>query len=91
VRRTKFPAPLFLLQRRCSLRRIDIRVHGERGLHRHGGVVAGIDALELARDQAVGDIAEAGAAVLFRNGRPEQVACPSRAAGPDRISRRARP
>src|SRR5262249_55592823 len=46
--------------------------HDERGLHRHGGAVAGIDALDLARDQPVGHIAEPGAPVRFRYGRPEQ-------------------
>jgi hypothetical protein len=44
------------------------RVHDERGLHRHGRAIAGIDALDLARDQPVGDVAQAGAAVLFRDG-----------------------
>ena len=48
------------------------RVHDQRGLHRHRRAVAGIDALDLARDQAVGDIAEAGAAVFLRDGRAEQ-------------------
>ena len=48
------------------------RVHDQRRLHRHRRAVAGIDPLDLARDQAVGDIAEAGAAVFFRDGRAEQ-------------------
>ena len=48
------------------------RVHDQRGLHRHRRAVAGIDALDLARDQAVGDIAEAGAAIWLRDGRAEQ-------------------
>ena len=39
------------------------RMHHERGLHRHRRAVAGIDPLDLARDQAVGDIGEARAAV----------------------------
>ena len=34
--------------------------------------VAGIDALDLARDQPVGDVAEAGAAVFLRDGRAEE-------------------
>ena len=45
------------------------RVHHQRRLHRHRRAIAGIDALDLARDQAVGDIAEAGAAVFLRDGR----------------------
>ena len=67
---------------RCELRQIllalrlaaigEDRVHDERGLHRHGRAVAGIDALDLARDQPIGDIAEPGAAVLFRDGGAEQ-------------------
>ena len=48
------------------------RVHDQRGLHRHRRAVAGIDPLDLARDQAVGDVAEAGAAVFLRDGRAEQ-------------------
>ena len=48
------------------------RVHHQRRLHRHRRAVAGIDALDLARDQAVGDIAEAGAAIFFRDGRAEE-------------------
>ena len=48
------------------------RIHHQRGLHRHRRAVAGIDALELARDQAIGDIAEPGAAVFLRDGRAEQ-------------------
>ncbi len=48
------------------------RMHYQRGLHRHGRAIAGIDALDLAGDQAIGDIAEAGAAVLFRDRGAEQ-------------------
>ena len=48
------------------------RLHGERGLHRHGGAEAGIDPLQFARDQPVADVIEAGAAVFLRNGRAEQ-------------------
>ena len=48
------------------------RVHDQGGLHRHRRAVAGIDALDLARDQAVGDIAEAGAAVGLGDGRAEE-------------------
>ena len=47
-------------------------MHDQRGLHRHGGAVAGIDPLDFARDQAVGDVAQAGAAIFFRDGRAEQ-------------------
>src|SRR5262249_9162214 len=67
---------------RCEFRQIPLalrfaaigedRMHHERGLHRHGGAVAGIDPLDLARDQPIGDIAEARAAVLFRDRRAEQ-------------------
>ena len=67
---------------RCELRQIllalrlaaigEDRVHDERGLHRHRRAVAGIDALDLARDQPIGDIAEPGAAILFRNRGAEQ-------------------
>ena len=48
------------------------RLHGERGLHRHRRAEAGIDALQFARDQAVADVVEAGAAVFLRDGRAEQ-------------------
>ncbi len=48
------------------------RMHHQRRLHRQRRAVAGIDALDLARDQAVGDIAEARAAIFLRDGRAEQ-------------------
>ena len=48
------------------------RVHDEGGLHRHHRAVAGIDPLDFAGDQAVGDVAEAGAAVFLRDGRAEK-------------------
>ena len=48
------------------------RLHGERGLHRHRRAEAGIDPLELARDQPVADIAETGAAVFLGDGRAQQ-------------------
>ena len=51
---------------------LEDRHHHERGLHAHHGAVARVDALDLARDEAVGDVVEAGAAVLRRNRRPEQ-------------------
>ena len=41
-------------------------------LHAHHRAVAGVDALDLARDQAVADVVEAGAAVGLGDGRPEQ-------------------
>ena len=47
-------------------------MHHQRRLHRHHRAVAGIDALDLAGDQAIGDIAEAGAAIFLRDGRAEQ-------------------
>ena len=48
------------------------RIHHQRRLHRHRRAVSGIDALELARDQSIGDVAETRAAILFRNGGPKQ-------------------
>ena len=59
--------------RRCASLPIGVdRIHHQRGLHRHHRAVAGIDALDLARDQPVGDGAEAGAAVLLRQRGAEQ-------------------
>ena len=48
------------------------RIHDERRLHAHHRAIAGIDALHLARDQPVGDIGGAGAAVVLRQRQPEQ-------------------
>ena len=48
------------------------RMHDQRALHAHGRAVAGIDPLRLARHQAVNHVARSGAAVLFRQRRPEQ-------------------
>ncbi len=42
------------------------RVHHQRGLHRVHRAIAGIDALDLARHQAIGDVAGIGAAIFFR-------------------------
>ncbi|MGY4472035.1 hypothetical protein ACVWWK_007744 [Bradyrhizobium sp. LB9.1b] len=42
------------------------RVHHQRGLHRVHRAVAGIDPLDLAGDEAVGDIACIGAAIFLR-------------------------
>ncbi|NRP86583.1 hypothetical protein GFPCMMHI_02490 [Ensifer adhaerens] len=48
------------------------RHHDQRGLHAHHRAIAAVDALDLAGDQAVGDITEAGAAIFRRNRRSEQ-------------------
>ena len=48
------------------------RVHHEARLDRHGRAVAAVDALDRAGDQAVADVAEAGAAIFRRDGRAEQ-------------------
>ena len=48
------------------------REHHQRGLDAEGGAVAQIDPLDLARDQAIGDVAGAGAAILLGDGRAEQ-------------------
>jgi hypothetical protein len=47
-------------------------MHHQRGLHRQGGAIAGIDAFQFARDQAVGDVAQPRAAVLLRDRGTEQ-------------------
>ena len=48
------------------------RIHHQRRLHREHRAIAGIDPLDLARDQPVGDIAEPGAAIVLRQRRAEQ-------------------
>ena len=48
------------------------RVHHQRRLHRHQRAEAGIHPLDLARDQPVTDIIQAGAAVFLRDGRADQ-------------------
>ena len=48
------------------------RVHDEGGLHAHHRAVAGIDPLDLARDEPVGDVGRAGAAVILRQRDAEQ-------------------
>ena len=59
--------------RRCASRAVGVdREHHERALHAHHRAVARVDALDLARDQAVADVVEAGAAVLGRQRRAEQ-------------------
>ncbi|MGY3661463.1 hypothetical protein ACVJ19_008126 [Bradyrhizobium sp. USDA 376] len=42
------------------------RIHHQRGLHRVHRAVAGIDPLDLARDEAIGDVARVGAAIFLR-------------------------
>ena len=48
------------------------RMHHKRALHAHCRAVAGVDALGLARHEAVDHVACGRAAVLFRQSRPEQ-------------------
>jgi hypothetical protein len=48
------------------------RVHDEAGLHAHGRAVAGIHPLHLARDEAIADVIDGGAAVVLRQGRAEE-------------------
>ena len=48
------------------------RHHHQRALHAHHRAVARVDALDFARDQAVADVVQAGAAVLLGDRRPEQ-------------------
>jgi hypothetical protein len=48
------------------------RHHHERRLHAHHRAVAGVDALDLARDDSVADVVHAAAAVLLGDGRAEQ-------------------
>ncbi len=48
------------------------RHHHQRRLHRHHRPVARIDTFDFARDQPVGDVVEARAAVLLGDGRAEQ-------------------
>ena len=48
------------------------RVHHEARLDRHRRAVAAVDPLDGAGDQAVADIAQAGAAIFVRDGRAEQ-------------------
>ena len=45
--------------------------HHQRGLHREGRAVAGIDALDLARHQPVGHVGDAGAAIALERGAEE--------------------
>jgi len=47
-------------------------MHHQRGLHRVHRAIAGIDAFDLARDEAIGDIAGVGAAIFFRQRDPDQ-------------------
>ena len=59
-----------LLTLRLRAELVDRR-HDQRRLHAEHGAVAGIDALELARDQTVAGLVDAGAAVAL-DGRAEQ-------------------
>ena len=52
------------------------REHDERALHAHHRSVARIDALDLARDETVADVAHPRAAVLLRQRRAEQAELP---------------
>ena len=61
----------YLLPLRLAAVRVD-REHHERALHAHHRPVARVDALDLARDQAVADVIEARAAVFGRQRRAEQ-------------------
>ena len=68
------------------------RIHHQRRLHAHHRAVAGIDALDLARHQAVGHIAGAEPAIFLGNGDAEQARPrPSRGRSPDRSFPRDRP
>ena len=48
------------------------RIHHQRGLHRVHRAIAGIDALDLARHEAIGDVARIGAAIFLRQGDADQ-------------------
>ncbi len=48
------------------------RVHHQRRLHRHHRAVAGIDTFHFTGNEPVADVAEAGAAVLLRDGGAEE-------------------
>ena len=52
------------------------RIHDERGLHAIHGAVAAVDALDLAGDEAIGDVVGAGAAVLLGQRGAEQTERP---------------
>ena len=52
------------------------REHHERALHAHHRSVTGVDARDLARDEAIADVAEPRAAVLLRQRRAEQTQRP---------------
>ena len=60
-----------LLLLRFAAELID-RHHHERALHAHHRAVPRIHALDLARDQAIADVVQAGTAVLLGNRRAEQ-------------------
>ena len=48
------------------------RMHDQRGLHRHGRTIAGIDPLDFAGNQSIGHVIGANAAEFLRDGRSEQ-------------------
>ena len=48
------------------------RIHDERALHAHHRAKAGVDALDLACDETVGDVAGVGAAVVLRQRQAEE-------------------
>ena len=65
------------------------RIHDERGLHAHHRAIAGIDPLDLARDEPIGHVGRARAAELLRDRqrragrpRPSRGRCPGRCARP---------
>jgi hypothetical protein len=60
-----------LLLLRLAAELVD-RHHHQRRLHAHHRAVARVDALDLARDQAVADVVHRPAAVLLGDGRAEQ-------------------
>jgi hypothetical protein len=53
---------------------LEDREHHQARLHRHGRAIAAVHALDLARDQAVAHVIDAGAAVLLGQRAAEQVA-----------------
>ena len=57
---------LLLLRAECP-----DRIHHQRRLHGKRRAVAGIDPLDLARDQAVADVVDAGAAIALQRGAEE--------------------
>ena len=52
------------------------RMHHQRGLHAHHAAIAAVHPLDLARDQAIGDVRGRRAAVIFGQRHPQQAQCP---------------